>query len=144
MNQKEDKKDKFLSRKQFILRACIVVLILIIVISIWFYNKSDNKEGIITLSDELTRTRYYDSMKIIDVKSYKENKNIHFRFTIENITDKDREKGASYIIFFDENKRAIKKENILVPDVKAHSISIVDLILEKDILKAADFKISDV
>ncbi len=132
-----------ISKKRYIIIAAIVLVILFIGFGIYFYISTSNKNGTIKLSKNMVKEKSYDSLKIVDIKGYKEDKYKHLTFTVKNITDKDYKNKPTNIVFFDSKDKEIYKVSIVIPEIASGDVGKVDLVLDNDAFKAENFRISD-
>ena len=135
--QKEKKK----SNRDIIVFSCIFVIIFIVVGS-YYYNSIRSKRNIdVKLSENLTNQKTFEGMKIYKIRGYEHGDTGHIEIRIKNETGSKVEAQEVKVAFFDTNNKNIGKAYIYIPEMNNKEYSVVDMRIEKELLKADNFKI---
>lgn len=131
------------NNKKYIIISIIILVILFVIFGVYFYSYKNLKDGKIALADNMMKSKGYDSLKITNIRAVKKNGYSYLKFTLNNQTDTTYESKVAYIVFFDESNNIISKQEITIPLLEAGKTREFDVILDKKIFKADNFKISD-
>lgn len=131
------------NNKKYIIISIIILVILFVIFGVYFYSYLNSKDSKIALAENMKKSKGYDSLKITNIRAVKKDGDSHLQFTVNNQTDTIYKSKEIYIVFFDENNSVINKQKIIIPLVEARKTSEFDMIFDKKIFKADNFKIAD-
>ena len=124
-----------------------IFLFIFAIYGFYLFNNNNNKNRIneekIELTKEMSSSKKYENLDIIDINGVDINGTYQLSFYIKNNSNEDFKEKATYLIFLNKKGDVVEKIETFIPDLKAGEVSKSTYMLDKDTFDNYTFIFSD-